>query len=128
MCSQDLARPDAAAPSGDVNELCPELNEISQKGMQIVLSSVSLEGSSSLNDLSQRWLSDIEVAARKAEPAGPNNCQLKFRLHPPAHSTLQSPVEFIVQVLAYQLLNKVANDFVFWLKLVKTARHKCTEK
>jgi len=73
MCSQDLARPDAAAPSGDVNELCPELNEISQKGMQIVLSSVSLEGSSSLNDLSQRWLSDIEVAARKAEPAGPKN-------------------------------------------------------
>ena len=72
---QDLARPDVAAPSADVQELCPELNEISQKGMQIFgnLSSLSLEGSSSLNDLTQRWLSNIEVAARKAEPAGPKN-------------------------------------------------------
>lgn len=75
LCSQDLARPDAAAPSADVQELCPELNEISQKGMQIVgnLSSLSSEGSSSLNDLSQRWLSNIEVAARRAEPTGPKN-------------------------------------------------------
>lgn len=73
-CSQDLARPDATS-GVNVKEMCPEPDEISQTRMQMLneVSSSSLDASSSLNDLSQRWLSTIEVAARRAEPVGPKN-------------------------------------------------------
>ena len=67
-------RPHAIA-SVNVKEMGSEPEEISQTRMQIAneVSSSSVDASSSLNDLSQRWLSTIEVAARKAEPVGPKN-------------------------------------------------------